>query len=387
MYKFKIFLSILLILSLPVSTQAAQTAPTMQVNAKAAVLMEPTSGTVLLEQNAHEKLPPASVTKVMTMLLIYEAVAHGKIKWDDVVTVSEHAASMGGSQVFLEPTEKQTVRDLTKCVVVASANDAAVALAEFIAGSEEGFVLMMNQKAKDLGMLDTHFINACGLDTPGHYTSAYDIALMSRELTTKYPEVFDFTKIWMDDITHKTARGESLFGLSNTNKLIRQYDAATGLKTGSTSQAQFCISATASRDGMNQIAVILGSPDSNTRFQEAIRMFDYGFANYGVVKGDEAGTVMGKIKVFKGKEEEADVCVKTQISCLIPKGKTAAMESKTELLDAISAPVEKGSKAGEIVYYYLDKEVGRSDLIVVNDIAKATLTDVLQKVTTQWFTY
>ncbi|MCL2461706.1 MAG: D-alanyl-D-alanine carboxypeptidase, partial [Defluviitaleaceae bacterium] len=214
--------------------------PKMNVSAKASLLMEPVTGKVLLEQNAHAKLPPASVTKVMTILLIYEAIDEGKIGWNDMVTVSQHAASMGGSQVYLEAMEQQSVTDLTKSIIIASANDAAVAMAEYIAGSEDGFVTMMNAKAAELGMADTRFENACGLPSPGHVTSAYDIAVMSRELITKYPGVFKYTKIWMDKITHKTARGEADFGLTNTNKLIRTYPSATGLKTGSTNGALYC---------------------------------------------------------------------------------------------------------------------------------------------------
>lgn len=198
------------------------------LKSKSAILMEADTGTIIYEQNSHEKLPPASVTKVMTLLLIYDGVAEGKYGWEDMVTISEHAASMGGSQVFLEPMEQQSVKELTKCIAIASANDGAVAMAEFVAGSEDAFVELMNKKAKDLGMADTNFVNACGLDAEGHVTSAYDIAVMSRELTTKYPEVFEYTKTWQDTIIHKTRRGEEEFGLTNTNKLLKWYDGATG---------------------------------------------------------------------------------------------------------------------------------------------------------------
>ncbi|MDR1066504.1 MAG: D-alanyl-D-alanine carboxypeptidase [Clostridiales bacterium] len=362
----------------------AESAPSLNVNARSAVLMEPSSGIALLEQNPHDKFPPASVTKIMTLLLIYESVERGKIKWDDVVTVSDHAASMGGSQIFLEPLEQQTVRDLTKSVVVASANDAAVALAEFIAGSEDGFVLMMNNKAKELDMNNTNFINACGLDTDGHMTSAYDIALMTRELITKYPTIYDYSKIWMDTITHKTARGESEFGLSNTNKLIKAYNGATGLKTGSTSQALFCISATANRDGMDLVSVIMGAPDSKTRFHEAVKMLDYGFANFSLMKGDEAGKIIDAIKVIKGNVEIVDVSVKSQVSCIVPKGKAGTLEGKAELLDALNAPAAKGSKAGEIVYYFEGEEVGRSDLVTCEEVEKARFGDTMKRVIKDW---
>jgi len=367
----------------PISARAGE-APSLNVNAKAAVLMEPATGKILLAQNPHEKLPPASVTKVMTMLLIYEAVDDGKIKWDDMVTVSPHAASMGGSQIFLEQMEQQTVRDLTKSIVVASANDAAVAMAEFIAGSEEGFVLMMNDKAKELGMNDTTFKNACGLDTAGHVTSAFDIALMSRELITKYPQVFEFTKIWMDKITLKTARGVTEFGLSNTNKLIRNYSGATGLKTGSTADALSCISATAKRDGLSLISVVLGAPDSAARFGSAVQMFDYGFANYAVLPGLPSGTKAGEITVFKGDAEKVSVDVKDQIGCLVGKGKNTALTYKVELLDSLNAPAPMGTKAGEIIYYFEDKEVGRSDLVTNADVARASLRDVIQRQIRDW---
>ncbi len=357
---------------------------TMQVNAKAAVLMEPYTGTVLLEQNAHEKLPPASVTKVMTILLIYEAVDNLKIKWDDLVTVSSHAASMGGSQIFLEPLEQQPVRELTKSIVVASANDAAVAMAEYIAGSEEGFVTMMNNRAKELGMENTHFKNACGLDTEGHLTTAYDIALMSRELITKFPEVFNYSGIWMDSIVHKTARGEEVFGLTNTNKLIRSYQGATGLKTGSTSQALYCISATAKRDDLNLIAVVMAAPDPATRFDEARKMFDYGFAGMAIVKGEPANTVKGTIKVLNGEEEQVNVVIKEEVNVLIPKGKNSELESQVSIPAAINAPVKAGTKAGEVVYFFDGKEVSRTDLVVEAPVDKASLGTVCKRLLKSW---
>ena len=217
--------------------------------------------------------------KIMTLLLIYEAEADGRINWDDEVVVSEHAASMGGSQVYLETGEIQTVGTMTKCIAVASANDGAVAMAEHIAGSEEAFIEMMNQKAKELGMEETHFENASGLDSDNHVTSAYDIAVMSKELTTKYPKVFELTSIWMDSIIHHTARGDEEFGLTNTNKLIPWYEGATGLKTGSTSKALYCLSGTATRNGLDLIAVVMAAPDYKTRFHEVMKMFRLRFCS------------------------------------------------------------------------------------------------------------
>ncbi len=366
------------------STQVFASVPSLNVNAKAALLMEPTTGKILFDQNSHDKLPPASVTKVMTMLLIYEAVADGKIKWDDVVTVSDHAAGMGGSQIFLEPMEQQTVRDLTKCVVVASANDAAVAMGEFIAGSEESFVAMMNEKAKSLGMNDTTFKNACGLDTEGHITSAYDIAVMTRELVTKHPEVHEFSTIWMDTIVHKTAKGNQEFGISNTNRLLKNYSGATGLKTGSTADALYCISATAKRDSLNLISVILGAPNPTTRFQEAMKLLDYGFANYSITLGEPVGTEKGVIKIYKGEKEEVTVAVKNQVNCLVSKGNKSELESKVEMLEALKAPVAQGAKAGEIIYTFEGKEVGRSDLVTTEGTVKADLKDFISRLAKKW---
>jgi len=386
----KTFLSLALVLAMGLSfplPALADNIPTMQVEAKSAVLMEPATGQILLEQNSHEALAPASVTKVMTMLLIYEALDQEKIKWDDIVTVSEHAAGMGGSQIYLEAMEQQTVRDLLKSVVVASANDSAVALAEFVAGSESGFVTMMNQKAQSLGMADTNFVNACGLDAEGHVTSAYDIAAMSRELITKYPQVYEYSKIWMDKIIHKTARGEEEFGLSNTNRLIKSYSGATGLKTGSTSQALYCISATAERENLQLIAVVMGAPNPNTRFHEAMKMLDYGFANYATALGEPTGTVKGSVKIYKGTQEAVDVVIKSQATALVAKGKNMQMESAVEILDAINAPAPAGTKAGEVIYTFEGKEVTRCDLVTAQDVGRANLGDMLKRLMDKWFQY
>ena len=361
------------------------TTPGFKVNAKAAILMEPSTGKIILEHNAHDALPPASVTKIMTLLLIYEAVEQGKIKWDDIVTVSEYAAKMGGSQIYLEAGEQQSVHDLTKSIAVASANDAAVAMAEYLAGSEEGFIVNMNKKAKDLGMADSNFMNACGLDLDGHVISAHDIALMSRELITKYPQVNELTTIWMDTITHKTARGEEEFGLSNTNKMLKTYSGATGLKTGFTSKAGHCISASANREGLALIAVIMSATDSATRFDEARKLLDYGFANYTMSKGDEAGTDKGQIKINKGKLDSISVVVKAQVSVIMDKGNHVQLESKVEMLDSLNAPVEAGTKAGEVIYISEGKEVGRSDLICSESVERADLGHMLGRLINKWF--
>ena len=354
------------------------------LTSKSALLMEEDTGTILYEQNSHEALPPASVTKVMTLLLIYEGERDGKFDWTDTVQVSEHAASMGGSQVFLEEGETQTAGDMTKSIAIASANDAAVAMAEFLAGSEEAFVQKMNERAKELGMEDTNFVNACGLDTEGHVSSAYDIALMSRELMENFPEIKEYTTTWQDSIVHKTRRGEETFGLTNTNKLIQWYDGATGLKTGSTGNALYCLSGTAERDGMGLIAVVMAAPDYKVRFREVMQLLDYGFANYAIEKGREKGYVMGEVLVEKGMTDTVEAVVAEEISVLVPKGKEAQWETKTELLPAVSAPVEAGTKVGELVYLRDGEEVGRVELTAGENVEKANVDTMLRRMLAGW---
>ena len=256
---------------MPASANVAVSSPSV-------ILIESSTGQVIYESNSTERRSPASITKIMTLLLTFEALKEGRVSLQDQVITSEYASSMGGSQVFLAQGEIQTLETMIKCIAVASGNDASVAVAEHIAGSEEAFVDLMNQKAAELGMVDTHFEDCCGLsDSDGHYSSARDVALMSRELTVKYPEVFDYTKIWMEDITHETKQGTTNFTLSSTNKLLKQYQWATGLKTGSTSKAKYCLSATASKDGIDLIAVVMGAPDYKVRFQDAQALLTYGF--------------------------------------------------------------------------------------------------------------
>ena len=354
------------------------------LTSKSALLMEEDTGTILYEQNSHEALPPASVTKVMTLLLIYEGERDGKFDWSDTVQVSEHAASMGGSQVFLEEGETQTAADMTKSIAIASANDAAVAMAEFLAGSEEAFVQKMNERAKELGMEDTNFVNACGLDTEGHVSSAYDIALMSRELMENFPEIKEYTTTWQDSIVHKTRRGEETFGLTNTNKLIQWYDGATGLKTGSTGNALYCLSGTAERDGMGLIAVVMAAPDYKVRFREVMQLLDYGFANYAIEKGREKGYAMGEVPVEKGMTDTVEAVVAEEISVLVPKGKEAQWETRTELLPAVSAPVEAGTKVGELVYLRDGEEVGRVELTAGENVEKANVDTMLRRMLAGW---
>ena len=309
------------------------------LNAKSAILMEESTGNILYESNPDERLPIASVTKVMTMLLIMEAVDSGKISLDDMVTVSENAMSYGGSTMFLETGEQLTVNDMLKGIAVASANDGCVAMAEHLAGSESAFVDMMNEKAKELGMENTHFMNTNGLDEDDHYSSARDVAIMSRELM-KHETIFNYTSIWMD-----TLRGGK-FQLSNTNKLIRFYDGANGLKTGSTSKALCCLSAAAKRNDMQLIAVVLGAPTSAERFASAKSLLDYGFANYAVNTQITAGDEVQKIAVEKGVDKEVGVVAGDSCSTLVKKGQEDNITKEIKIDETITAPIEAGQKIG-----------------------------------------
>lgn len=366
------------------SVFAAENDP-LGLESKSAVLMDAGTGTVLYEKNSHEAMPPASVTKIMTLLLIYEAERDGKFDWSDMVQVSEHAASMGGSQVFLDAGETQTAEDMTKCIAIASANDAAVAMAEFVCGSEEAFVEKMNQRAKELGMEDTFFRNACGLDTEGHVASAYDIALMSRELMTNFPEIQNYTTAWQDTILHKTAKGESEFGLTNTNKLIKWYEGTTGLKTGSTGKALYCLSGTAERNGLHLIGVIMAAPDFKVRFQETMKLLDYGFANYSAEKGLPIGQEMAKIPVTKGMKESVSAVIGEEISILLEKEQGSDWETRLEVLPSLHAPIKAGEKAGELVYLVQGEEVGRIPLVTAEDVEQANLYMMLERMLKHWF--
>lgn len=349
---------------LPVSAADTGGVPAFgdNIDAKSAVLMEASTGEILYEKNPDEALPPASVTKVMTMLLVLEAIDGGKIKLDDTVTVSDYASTMGGSQVYLKAGETMTVSDLLKSVIVASANDAAVALAEFVAGSEEAFVAMMNSRASELGMMNTTFKNTNGLDDEdtGHLTSARDIALMSREVL-KHDLVFDYTTIWMD-----TIRGGA-FGLTNTNRLVRFYRGCNGLKTGSTSKAGFCISATAERDGMQLICVIMGSTTKDARNSLAASLLDWGFANYARVSVPGGDT--DPIPVCGGVKD----CVAAEypdFSVLLTRGAEKNIETVPELPSSVSAPVKQGDILGHIVYKSGDTVLGTVDVTAKEDVAR-----------------
>ncbi len=355
-----------------------------EIDAKSYILMEASTGTVLAESNSDTALPPASVTKIMTLLLIYDSVNSGKINWDDTVTVSEHAASMGGSQIFLEPNEQQSVETLTKSIAIASANDAAVAMSEFIAGSEDSFVAMMNERAKSLGMENTHFVNACGLDADGHEISAKDIAIMSRELITKYPDVKKYTTTWQDTITHTTSKGTTEFGLTNTNKLIKWYSDATGLKTGSTGEALYCLSGTAKRDNMELIAVVMAAPDPKVRFQTTMKLLDYGFANYKLQSGKAAGEIAGQIPVYKGMTDTVNGAVANPVNIVTSKDNSSELTFETKLAESVNAPVKKGDKLGEIIYYSNGSEAAQADIIANEDVEKAGLTRNISRLLQLW---
>ena len=365
--------------ALPVVYAEENGADSLGITAPSAILMEASTGTVVLEKNAHEKLPPASVTKIMTLLLIFDTISQGKIHLDDTVTTSEYAASMGGSQVFLEAGETQSVDTMIKCISVASANDASVAMAEYVAGTETLFVEMMNERAKGLGMNDTHFVNCCGLDTEGHVTSAYDIALMSRELITKYPQIHNYSTIWMENITHATKRGTEEFGLTNTNKLIRQYPYATGLKTGSTSLAKFCVSATAEKDGIELIAVIMAAPDPKGRFADATALLNYGYAKCTLYRDtDELPQVT--VPVRGGVEEEAAGEYAGSFSYLSTTGQDLTdMKKKWYAKTEIEAPVEKGQQIGKLVYYLDGQELGKIEIVAAKAVDRADYLHYVKK--------
>ena len=331
----------LLLLLIPAILFAGIPVRAADYNARAYILIEASTGTVLLEENADEALPPASVTKIMTLLLVMEAIADGKLGWDDMVQTSEYAASMGGSQVFLKPGEEMSVTEMVKCVVVSSANDAAVALAERVAGSEEAFVRRMNERAAELGMKNTVIYNTNGLDddVDGHVSSARDIAIMSRELITKHPKILEFSSIWMDSIRN------GAFGLTNTNRLVRFYRGANGLKTGSTAKAKFCISATAERGGMQLIAVVMAAPSRDERNEIAKKLLDYGFAGW------ETAVLTPELPAclpVTGGAEDAIVPEAEQITLLLAKGEAARITAAVTLPERIAAPVEAGEVLGQV---------------------------------------
>ena len=341
-----------------------------EMKCKSYVLMEASSKTVIKAENENEKLSPASITKIMTLILIFDAIHSGKIKLEDMVTTSAHAKSMGGSQVFLEEGEQQNVETLIKCIIIASGNDASVAMAEHISGSEEEFVKEMNKRAKNLGMKHTHFEDCCGLtDSDNHYTSAMDVAIMSRELIVKYPEIFKYSTIWMESFTHKTNKGESEFMLTNTNKLLKTNRYVKGLKTGSTSKAKYCVSTVAEKDGVELIAVVMAAPDYKARFVQSNSLINYGFSNCKVYKDNKK--YQNKVNICGGEKDKVKVQNDTFSYVDTKGGKIDGIESKVALKDNINAPVRKGDIVGKIEYIMDKKKIGEVKIMAEETVDKA----------------
>lgn len=371
-----LFLISVNILSIAIKAKAAE----LDVSAPSVILIEASTGQTIYENNSTERRSPASITKIMTLLITFEQLEAGKIRLDDKVVTSAYASSMGGSQVFLADGETQTLETLIKCITVASGNDASVAVAEYIAGTEAAFVGLMNEKAEALGMTETHFEDCCGLtDSDDHYSCARDVAIMSRELTTKYPQVFDYTQIWMEDITHETKQGTTNFTLNSTNKLLKQYQWTTGLKTGSTSKAQFCISATASRDGIDLIAVVMGSPTGTERFQDAQTLLSYGF-NVSKLYIDENQDTLRPLVVEGGVAEEVPVQYLGEFRYLDTAGSQLdQMEKVIDLPKSAKAPLEQGTVAGYARYLLDGTEVGNVPILYSESVDKAGYRDYLKK--------
>ena len=359
----------------------------IEIKSKSAYLVEADSGKVLYEKDALKEMAPASITKIMTLLLIFEALDSGKIHLEDNVRVSAHAASMGGSQVFLEENEVQTVNDMIKCISIASANDACVAMAEFLSTSEDAFVKKMNERAKDLGMNNTNFVNCCGLDVENHYSCAKDIAIMGMELMSKFPQVSEYATTWQDSIVHVNSKGvKSEFGLTNTNKLVRTYDGITGLKTGSTSEAGYCLCASSERNGMKMVAVVMSASDHKSRFSECAKLMDYGYGKCQLytdendyssdlsgiyVKGSIEGTVSGEWQPFK--------------YILVGEESPDGIHKEFIYKDEYLAPIKKGDEIGSVRYTINGEEIGNVKIIALEDVEKSSYKDYLIKAIHRYF--
>ena len=346
------------------------------IEAPSAVLMEKETGTVIYSRDPDTRRSPASITKIMTLILIFDAIENGKLHLDDTITTSAYAKSMGGSQVFLEEGETQKAETMIKCIVIASGNDASVAMAEHLSGTEQAFVEQMNKRAAELGMKNTHFADCCGLtESRDHYTTAYDIALMSRELITRYPQILTYSSIWMEDITHVTRKGSSRFTLTNTNKLLRSYEGCKGLKTGSTSIAKYCLSAVAERNGVTLIASVMAALDPKTRFRDAASLFNYGFSKCTLYL-DEALETLPPVKVRKGMKEEAALEYAGKFRYLSTDGtKPDNIEKKRILPKQTTAPVKKGEKAGVQEYFQNGKKIGTLDILYAEPVEKVRYKD------------
>ena len=372
----------LLLVSVPVPVMAAP-----EIDAPSYILMEASTGKVICEQNADERRSPASITKIMTLLLIFDYLNTGRVTLQSEVTTSAFAKSMGGSQVFLEEGEVQTLKTMIKCIAVASGNDASVAVAEFLAGSEAEFVKLMNLRAEELGMENTHFEDCCGLtDSDGHYSSAGDVAIMSRELITKHPEVLNYTGIWMEDIVHETAQGTSSFTLSSTNKLLKMYEYTTGLKTGSTSKAKYCLSATASKDDIDLIAVVMGSSNNKVRFQDAMSLLTYGYSISSLYE-DKNEEQLPDLTVNGGVEDTVTLSYQGAFRYLDTEGQVlSGIEKKIILPESMEAPVQEGEAVGEAVYLLNGNRIGSVSIITGQTVDKAVYKDYLQKVWRMFYT-
>lgn len=362
---------------LPTSGENA-TGNFLNLESGSAILMEQNSGKVLYEHNIHEQLRPASVTKVMSILLIMEALDSGKISLTDSVPCSENASHMGGSQIWLNETETLSVDEMLKAICVVSANDCVVAMAEFLAGSEEIFVEQMNARAKELGMNDTHFVNCHGIDEDGHVTSSYDIAIMSRELLTKHPSITNYTTIWMDSL--RDGKSE----LTNTNKLVRTYQGCTGLKTGSTSLALYNLSASATRNDLSLIAVVLKGSTSEIRFSEAKKLLDYGFANFSYTKTTTAGDFLQTVEVQKGTTKTVNLVYQSDSGALVKNSENGNITSEVTLNENISAPIAVGDVLGNVNFYLNDEQIASVNLVAENSVDKITVMNLFGMITEFW---
>lgn len=354
----------------------------LSIESRSAILMDASTGEILFEQNKDEKLPPASITKIMTMLLTMESIDSGKITLEDKVTISENASNMGGTQLYLEPGEQRTVEELLTGVAVESANDAAAALGEYIGGTYQAFINMMNDKAKELGMGNTQFKNANGLPEEGHYSTAHDVALMSRELV-KYPKIHQYLTIWMTNI-NVGKNNDQVRTLANTNKLLKSYEGLDGIKTGYTTEAKHCLSATAKRGNLRLISVVLGADNSKIRFNEVAKLLDYGFTNYESLNIVEKDQEVQEVIIEKGKKDKILAIAKDPLNALIKKGENTNVEKKVILESSYKAPINNGEKLGELVAYSGDQEIGKVDLIAQEEVEKSNVSYLYKKILNNW---
>lgn len=369
---------------LPQPSCADETTGGILLTCPSAILMEASTKSVIYEKAPDERRSPASITKIMTAILIFDAIEAGKISLEDEVVTSAYAKSMGGSQVYLEEGEKQTVDTLIKCIMVSSGNDASVAMAEYIAGSESSFVQMMNERAASLGMENTHFEDCCGLtDSDNHYTTARDIALMAQELITRYPQIKSYTTIWMENITHVTIQGSKEFGLANTNKLLKQYPYTTGLKTGSTNKAKYCVCATANKDGVELIAVIMGCPNYKDRFTEAQSLLQFGYTTCKLYQDENPPELM-PILVKGGIDKQVPAVYKEKFSWLFVSGEDFSNMEKMLTTNELTAPIEKGEQIGTVMYRLNGKELGSIGIYAGESVREAKFFDYLLNIVLQW---